>query len=84
MDGRLRGRIVGNVMRTHATNTLLAVSCLLASGCGQDLDVGSDVLWSSRFEGGNFAEWTPVPFGFGNESATAPNTIEVSSERAHQ
>jgi hypothetical protein len=84
MDGRLRGRIVGNVMRTHATNTLLAVSCLLASGCGQDLDVGSDVLWSSRFEGGNFAEWTPVPFGFGNESATAPNTIEVSSERAHR
>jgi hypothetical protein len=84
MDGRLRGRIVGNVMRTHATNTLLAVSCLLASGCGQDLDVGSDVLWSSRFEGDSFAEWTPIPFGFGNEGAVAPNTLEVSSERAHQ
>ena len=84
MDGRLRGRIVGNLMKTFVANTVLAVSCLLASGCGQDLDVGSDVLWSSRFEGGNFAEWTPVPFGFGNESATAPNTIEVSSERTHQ
>jgi len=71
-------------MRTYVANTLLAVSCLLTPDCGRDLDVGSDVLWSSRFEGGNFAEWTPVPFGFGNESATAPNTIEVSSERAHQ
>jgi hypothetical protein len=71
-------------MKTYLANTLLAVSCLLALGCGQDLDVGSDVLWSSRFEGGNFAEWTPVPFGFGTYNATAPNTIAVSSERAHQ
>jgi hypothetical protein len=57
---------------------------LLALGCGQDLDVGSDLLWTSRFEGGNFAEWTPARFGFGSSSATAPNTIEVSSERTHQ
>ena len=63
---------------------LLAVSCLvLASGCGQNLDVGSDILWTSRFEGNNFTEWTPVPFGHGSASATSPNTIEVSSEQAH-
>jgi hypothetical protein len=61
----------------------LALSGLLSLGCGQDLDVGSDVLWSSRFEGGNFAEWSPVPFGFGNSGETAPNTIEVSNERTH-
>ena len=81
MDGRLRGRLVGNAMRTRAT--LLALSGLLALGCGQDLDVGSDVLWASRFEGGNFAEWSSDPFGFGNSSATTPNTIEVSNERTH-
>jgi hypothetical protein len=62
----------------------LALSGLLALGCGQDLDVGSDLLWTSRFEGGNFAEWTPARFGFGSSSATAPNTIGVSSERTHQ
>ncbi len=70
-------------MRTRAMNTLLALAGLLTLGCGQDLDVGSDVLWSSRFEGGNFAEWNSVPFGFGNSSATAPNTIEASNEQAH-
>ncbi|MGA7745214.1 MAG: hypothetical protein WBP56_23025 [Polyangia bacterium] len=60
------------------------VACLvLASGCGQELDVGSDVLWTARFEGDNLAEWSPVPFGFGSASAVAPNTIEVSSERVH-
>ena len=84
MDGCLRGRLVGNLMRTYLASALLAVSVLLASGCGQNLDVGSDVLWSSRFEGGSFAEWTSLPFGFGNFSATAPNAIEVSNERAHQ
>ena len=84
MDGRLRGRIVGNLMRTYVANTVLAVSCLLTPGCGRDLDVGSDVLWSSRFEGGNFAEWTSDAFVSRSESAAAPNTIGVSSERAHQ
>ena len=71
----------------------LAVWCLaLLSGCGQDLDVGSD-LWTSRFEvGGNsFPEWTNVPFGHGAagpvpspNTPNQPNTIEVSSEQAHQ
>ena len=63
----------------------------LVSGCGQDLDVGSD-LWTSRFEfGGNsFPEWTNFPFGHGGagpvpspNTPNQPNTIEVSSEQAH-
>jgi hypothetical protein len=62
----------------------VAVGCLvLASGCGQDLNVGSDILWTSRFEGDGFAEWTSVPFGHGSAGAAPPNTIEVSSERVH-
>jgi hypothetical protein len=81
------------MMEPNAMRSLLAVGCLaLASGCGQDLNVGSDVLWSSRFEvGGNsFPEWTSVPFGFGSAGPVPdpttpdqPNTIEVSGEHFH-
>ncbi len=70
-----------NAMRNRF---VLAVWCMaLASGCGEDLNVGSDILWTSRFEvGGNsFPEWRGVPDG--NAGAVAPNTIEVSSEQPH-
>ncbi len=75
-------------MKPYPTSRRFLLSGLylaLAAGCGQDLDVGSDVLWTSRFEvGGNsLPEWTPVPFGFGSASAVPPNTMEVSSERFH-
>jgi hypothetical protein len=53
-----------------------------AAGCAPDLDVGSDVLWSARYEAGTFDEWTAVP-GRGAEAFPPPNAIEVSSERAH-
>jgi hypothetical protein len=81
------------MMEPNAIRSLLAVGCLaLASGCGQDLNVGSDVLWSSRFEVGenSFPEWTSVPFGFGGagpvpdpNTPNQPNTIEVSGEHFH-
>jgi hypothetical protein len=69
-------------MRANLTSkrSFFVVACLaLAPGCGQELDVGSDVSWTARFEGDNLAEWSPVPFGFGSASAVPPNTIEVSS-----
>jgi hypothetical protein len=56
---------------------------LVVTGCGPDLDVGSDVLWSARFESGAFDEWTSVP-GRGAQAFPTPNTIEVSTERAHK
>jgi len=68
-----------------ATATALALVC---GGCGPDLDIGSDVLWSARFESGSFDEWTAVP-GRGaqafpmNAASGMTNKIEVSSERAH-
>ena len=37
----------------------LAVLAVTAAGCAE-LDVGSDVLWTARFETGSFAEWTGV------------------------
>jgi len=54
----------------------------LVAGCGPDLSVGSDVLWSATFESGSFSEWTDV--GRGAEAFPEPgDSIVVSSDRAH-
>ena len=77
LPGRARARIVVALAGTLA---------LTGAACAPDLDVGSDVLWSARFEGGTFEEWTRVP-GRGAEAfPTNPamtNRIEVSTEQAH-
>jgi hypothetical protein len=62
---------------------LAAVAAALAgTGCGAELDVGSNVLWSARHEGNSFEEWSSVP-GRGAVAFPTANIIEVSSERAH-
>jgi hypothetical protein len=55
----------------------------LVLGCGDQLAVGSDVLWTARFEGDSFAEWTGVSGGDAQSFPAPPNTIAVSSDRAH-
>ncbi len=50
-----------------------------AGGCGQDLPVGSDVLWTARFEGADLGEWTGVAGG-GVAAYPAPNAVDVSSD----
>ena len=61
--------------------TCAAIVLALASGCGERLDVGSDLLWTGLFEGANFDEW----MGDGNGAALGfpapPNVIEISTER---
>jgi hypothetical protein len=57
-----------------------AVVCM--AGCGQELAVGSDVLWSARFETGDFSEWTATPGGTAT-AFPAPNMFEASTERVH-
>jgi hypothetical protein len=59
-----------------------AVVAALALGCGTQADVGSDILWTARFEGGDFSEWTSSPGG-SVSAFPAPNMFEASSERAH-
>lgn len=64
------------------------MACLLASsgaiaGCGPGMDLGSDILWASTFEQGNFAEWTSVEGGAAAAIPSPPNTIEVSTTYAH-
>jgi len=45
------------------------------------MDLGSNVLWSSTFEGGNFDEWTSVPDA--RVDGIPPNSTKVSSDYAH-
>jgi hypothetical protein len=45
--------------RTAAAAGLLGLLSIVA-GCGPRMDFGSNVLWVSLFEGGNFDEWTSV------------------------
>ncbi|MES1209370.1 MAG: hypothetical protein ABUS79_25820 [Pseudomonadota bacterium] len=61
----------------------LWVAALGAAGCDPRLDVGSDLLWTARFETDNFDEWTGSQFG-GAVGATPmpPNAIAVSNARA--
>jgi hypothetical protein len=61
---------------------LLALSAAIA-GCGPRMDLGSNVLWASTFEGGTFDEWTGAYGGSANAYPAPPNTIAVSTNYAH-
>jgi len=65
------------------TIAVLAATAVTATGCAE-LDVGSDVLWTARFETGSFSEWTGVGGGAVETFPTPPNMAEVSNERAHR
>jgi hypothetical protein len=54
----------------------------LALGCGP-MDVGSDLLWTSRFETADFSEWTSIPGGQAEAFPMPPNMIAVSNVHAH-
>jgi len=58
---------------------ILAVGCLPA--CGGNIDVGSDILWTARFEDGTFDEWTSAPGG-GAGASSPTGRIEVSGDHA--
>jgi len=62
----------------------LAALAVGTAGCDPRLDVGSDLLWTARFETNSFEEWTGSRFG-GSVGATPmpPNTIALSNTRAH-
>jgi hypothetical protein len=58
----------------------LTAACL--SACGGNIEVGSHLLWTARFEGGTFDEWTTTPGGTAGASS-ATGRIEVAGEHAH-
>jgi hypothetical protein len=57
------------------------VTFMALAGCGSELDLGSDLLWTARFESANFDELTSV----GGDASAFPSdaSITVSDERAH-
>jgi hypothetical protein len=61
-----------------------AMLVALAGGCGPRLDVGSDVRWTSLFEGGTFDEWTADSAGAAQAYPMPPNLIEVTTERVRR
>jgi len=69
--------------RIVVTAVALAAAASAVGGCGERLDVGSDVLWTAQFETGDFTEWTDVPGG-SVPSPSPPEAIEVSSDRVHR
>ena len=54
----------------------------LAAGCSS-LDVGSDLLWTARFETGDFSEWTGAGAADAQAFPMPPNMIAVSNAEAH-
>ena len=61
-----------------------AIVLALLGGCGDRLDVGSDLLWTGLFEHGNFDEWTGDDHGGAQAFPTPPSVIEISGERVHR
>jgi hypothetical protein len=59
----------------------LVLALVMTSGCGQRLDVGSDLLWTALFEGANFDEWTADGNGGAQAFPAPPNVIEIAGER---
>jgi len=57
---------------------LLALGML---GCGGTLELGSDLLWTARFETGAFDEWAAVGGGVFTEPASS--LVEPSASRVH-
>lgn len=78
-------------LRSRAPRGLAARTCFAIAliggastvGCGQQLDVGSDVLWTARFEGGDLSEWMTVSGG-GTAAFPAPNAVDVSNDQARR
>jgi hypothetical protein len=60
-----------------------ALLLILLAGCGGQMDVGSDVLWTARFEGNSFDEWKTVAGG-GFSPPSNLSTMAASNEHFHQ
>lgn len=68
-------------MRATALSATVLVLAALA-GCSQ-LDVGSDLLWTARFETGDFSEWTGLAGGNAQAFPMPPNMIAIANGPAH-
>jgi hypothetical protein len=74
------------IERRSVARAAFAALAAAVAGCGGQVDVGSDVLWTARFETGSFSEWTGAPGGAVTPApAPAPaSAAEISSDRVHR
>jgi len=68
-------------MSGAARLAMLPLVAALTAGCGPRLDLGSDVLWTSLFEGNSFDEWTGDGHGAAIAFPEGANMVAVSGER---
>lgn len=61
----------------------LAALAAVIGGCGERLDVGSDVIWTAELETGDLSEWLDAPGG-SVTALSASAVAEVSSDRVHR
>ncbi|HXJ21381.1 MAG TPA: heparin lyase I family protein [Polyangia bacterium] len=66
----------------RSAGLLLLVSSVAGPACAPRLDLGSDLLWMARHEGGDLGEWTAGDKG-GSWADTPDTSIAVSTEYAH-
>ncbi len=77
-DARVGHRLISRAVRRLVLLWLLAI----VAGCAPRLELGSDLLWSARHEGGDLGEWSADMKG--GSSADAPDTaLTVSTDYAH-
>jgi hypothetical protein len=69
------------MMRARPFLSAVLLLAAVTAGCSQ-LDVGSDLLWTARFETGDFSEWIGVAGGDAQAFPMPPNTIAVSNAQA--
>jgi hypothetical protein len=65
---------------------IVATGGLCALGaCGHPLDLGTDIIWSTGFETGDFSDWKKQPGTGGQYGGGGPSdaSVVVSSEQAH-
>lgn len=69
-----------SMARATVWGVLLAVGS--AEGCGGNVDLGSDILWTATFEGGTLDEWTNAKGGQ-VVMPPSPGSIQVSTDHVH-
>jgi hypothetical protein len=78
----LRGRLLLAVATAGGVS-----AAILAFGCGA-LELGSNIIWSSGFERGDFADWSTPPDAGGvytmtSDAEATEAAVQITSEEAH-
>ena len=84
LAGGLCRRLLGPAMsrRSWLVPLACAIAAAVGAGCGGRIEVGSDLIWTARFESGALDEWTTVAGG-GVVTSPPSNELVASPDCAH-